>query len=118
MPNDPEKDAINVAYVKGYPSLAALIASDFDHSSIIYKRFDRLSARNALYLQSELAELEQQLDEYDREDLYDDDPASNAKRLARDWKAFKDAAASGEPKAKARLDLVIDIREKLREYSK
>jgi len=40
MVNDIEKDAVEVVYVKGYPSLAAFIASDHDKSTAIYRRFD------------------------------------------------------------------------------
>ena len=58
MHSDVENDAVKISYLKGYPSLAAFIASDKDKSTVIYRRFDRLSARNLLYLQSELAELE------------------------------------------------------------
>lgn len=45
----------------GYPSLARFIASDSDRTSLVFRRFDRLAARNLLYLQSELAELEGKL---------------------------------------------------------
>jgi hypothetical protein len=42
----------------GFPSLANFIASDHDRTSLVFRRFDKLAARNLLYLQSELAELE------------------------------------------------------------
>jgi hypothetical protein len=45
----------------GYPSLADFIASDPDRTSLVFRRFDRLAARNILYLQSELADLETKL---------------------------------------------------------
>lgn len=45
------------SYVHGFGSLASFIASDEDHSTSIYKRFDDLASRNLLYFQSELAEL-------------------------------------------------------------
>jgi hypothetical protein len=45
----------------GFPSLADFIASDHDRTSLVFKRFDKLAARNLLYLQSELAELEAKL---------------------------------------------------------
>jgi hypothetical protein len=69
MHSDVENDAVKINYLKGYPSLAAFIASDKDKSTVIYRRFDRLSARNLLYLQSELAELEVKQDAFDREDM-------------------------------------------------
>jgi hypothetical protein len=45
----------------GFPSLSEFIASDHDRTSLVFRRFDRLAARNLLYLQSELAELEAKL---------------------------------------------------------
>jgi hypothetical protein len=39
-----------------------------ERSTAIFKRFDRLAARNLLYIQSELAELQAKLDEFDRQD--------------------------------------------------
>jgi hypothetical protein len=45
----------------GFPSLSEFVASDLDRTSLVFRRFDRLAARNLLYLQSELAELEAEL---------------------------------------------------------
>ena len=115
MTLDPEIQGSEITNLKGYPSLAAFIASDLDHSSVLYKRFDKLAARNILYLQSELVELERRQDELDREDL-DDELA--AKKAARDWTAFKDAATVVGSKAEERMELVMEIREKIKEYSK
>ena len=115
MVNDIEKDAVEVVYVKGYPSLAAFIASDRDKSTAIYRRFDRLSARNLLYLQSELQELEERQDTLDTEDLHGD---LQAKKSARNWQVLKKRAKQQDNKReKDRLELVLEIREKLKEYS-
>ena len=116
MQDDPEKDTVSMSYVKGFPSLSAFIASDQDHGTVLYKRFDRLAARNILYLQSELAELQRRQDEFDREDLLDDDLGT--KKNARDWRAFKDAATGGGSKAEERMRLVKEVREKIKEYRK
>jgi hypothetical protein len=43
-------------HLSGYPSFAAFISQDPD--AAIYRKFERLSARNLLYLQSELHHLE------------------------------------------------------------
>lgn len=51
--------------LSGFPSLVAFIASDRDRTTLIYKRFDELAARNLLYLQSELAKLQAQQHLYD-----------------------------------------------------
>ena len=114
MVNDVEKDAFEVVYVRGYPSLAAFIASDRDKSTAIYRRFDRLSARNLLYLQSELQELEERQDAFDAEDLHG---GREEKKSARNWQDLKKAKQQNNEREKKRLDLVFEIRDKLKEYS-
>jgi hypothetical protein len=54
-------------YPMGYPRFAAFIANDEDRSTTIFRRFQRLSARNLLYLESELAYLEAEQDRLDQE---------------------------------------------------
>ena len=105
-----------VAYVKGYPSLAAFIASDRDKSTSIYRRFDRLSARNLLYLQSELIELEAQQDQLDAEDLRG---SIENKKSARSWQSLQQRANTiDNVREKERLRVVKEIREKIKEYSR
>jgi hypothetical protein len=117
MAPDLEKGVVETKYRPGYPSLAAFIASDPDHSIAVYRRFDYLSARNLLYLQSELAELEAQLHTFDQEDLRssDDDLDNN---FARDWKAYRERARDPTSRENKGLDLAIRIREKMKEYRK
>jgi hypothetical protein len=69
MSRGSELDTVEIRYVSGYPSLASFIASDKDKSTVIYRRFDCLFARNLLYLQSELAELERRQTVFDAEDV-------------------------------------------------
>jgi hypothetical protein len=114
MPGDVDKEGMQIRYVTGYASLAAFIASDPDHSTAIYRRFDELSARNLLYLQSELAELKARQDELDQEDIRGN---LDDKRRAKDWKVLRDRADSGDINARERLDLIHNIRSKLKEYS-
>ena len=114
MPNDLKDDMAEIHYVKGYPSLAAFIASDRDKSTAIYRRFDRLSARNLLYMQSELVELEARQDAFDAEDSRG---TLEAKDSARNWQALnKKASETGNTKEKERLMIVGDIRKKLKDY--
>lgn len=116
MQNDPEKDVVEVNYVSGYPSLAAFIASDPDHSTAIYRRFDRLSARNLLYLQTELAVLEKKQDELDKQDFHSDD--LDVKEKASDWELLIERAESGsDDEAQKRFAVARAIREKIKEYS-
>ena len=101
-------------HVKGYPSLAAFIASDCDKSTAIYRRFDRLSARNLLYLQSELLELEARQDALDAEDsrgMIED------KESARNWLTLQTKAAEpGNTRQKERVKVLKEIRKLMKEY--
>ena len=114
MSEDPESGSAKMRYARGYPSLAAFIASDCDHSTSIYRRFDRLSARNLLYLQSELAELEATQDALDSEDHQ---ASTHDKQCLRNWQKLRERAKSpGNVKERRRLDLALEIRKKLQEY--
>ena len=116
MPKHLEDDAAPIHYARGYCSLATFIASDCDKSTSIYRRFDRLSARNLLYIQSELFELEAQQDELDAEDLRG---ILEDKRSARDWRILKQkASAANNVREKETLKVVREIREKIKEYSR
>lgn len=107
-------DKIQIRYVKGYPSLAHFIASDHDKSTAIYRRFDRLSARNLLYLQSELVRLEARQAQYDIEDLGN---GTEEKASVRDWDIFRDKAEEADNvREKERMALVLEIRAKMKEY--
>ncbi len=85
------------------------MASDRDKTALIFKRFDRLAARNLLCLQSELAELESQLDQFDR----DDQRSQDTMQSLRNWQAYR-ARATQEPE---RMELMTRIRKTMREYS-
>ena len=115
---DREDEKLEVHYIKGYPSLAVFIASDRDKSTAIYRRFDRLSARNLLYLQSELVELEARCDRYDAEDAEDFGRPTDEKETASNWVKFKEKAAeTGNIREKNRMETALEIRAKLKEYS-
>jgi len=115
MYSDLEKDAVELKYVHGYPSLADFIASDPEHSTTIYRRFDFLSARNLLFLQSELVELEADLRRFDQEDLRNTQTEDSDS--ARDFKTFHEKAKDAQSGEAKRLKLQLLIREKLKEYS-
>ncbi|EKJ71801.1 hypothetical protein FPSE_08069 [Fusarium pseudograminearum CS3096] len=96
-------------YVDGFPSLANFIASDRDGTSTIFKRFNRLAARNLLNLQSELAELEAKLDAFDDQDR----ESRESLQSLRNWKDFK--TRNGEDSERRKL--LRDIKSTLKEYS-
>ncbi|KAL8959374.1 MAG: hypothetical protein Q9193_003752 [Seirophora villosa] len=108
----PASSAPSVARLKGYPSFAEFIAADAD--AAIYRKYERLSSRNLLYLQSELHELEEQLQELDMEDVKSRQQDNHdADRRAKIWSHY--ARAESEMAVRHR-DLQSQIRSKLREY--
>lgn len=106
------------AYIDGFPALATFIASDPDRSTFIYKRFDRLASRNLLILQSELADMQSQLDAFDREDWARYQSRGPGYRAAlqdlQSWEAYK---TTHGPESD-RLKLVAEIKRTLKEYRK
>lgn len=105
------------AYIDGFPALAAFIASDPDRSTFIYKRFDRLASRNILILQSELADMQSQLDAFDREDWARYQNRGPGYRAAlqelQSWESYKSTHGQDSD----RLRLMKEIRSTLKEYS-
>ena len=97
-------------HLEGYPTFAAFIAKDKD--AAIYRRFENLSARNLLYLQSELHDLERQLEVIDREDAknIDDELAQRAARL---WTHYE---KDSNEQARRRRNLQKTIKKKIKEY--
>jgi len=98
------------ARLEGYPSFAEFIAQDQD--AAIYRKFECLSARNLLYLQSELHHLEGQLQQLDRDDAKDI-RNDEAQKAAREWKYYSD---EGNGRAKVHRKLQARIGKKLRAY--
>ncbi|XPS96317.1 hypothetical protein M3J09_005587 [Ascochyta lentis] len=101
-------------YLSGFPSLANFIASDRDRTTLIYKRFDELAARNILYIQSELAELHNQQRKFDLEDLVAD---LATKKCARDYEVFeKTATGNADANQAKRWELMLKVRRTMKEY--
>ena len=101
-----------VENVIGYASLASFIASDNDKTTVIYRRFNRLSARSILYLQSELAELEARQDIFDKEDL---EGSMDDAACARDWNTFTELSRN-DGRQKEKMELARQTREVMKEY--
>ena len=77
MATDEEKTTGSQHYLTGFGSLVHFIASDRDHSASSYKTFDSLAARDLLYHEAELLELEALQEQYDREDASEVDKAGS-----------------------------------------
>jgi len=101
---------IEPARLEGYPSFAEFITQDQD--AAIYRKFERLSARRLLYLQSELHDLERQLQELDRRDA-EDIGNEDAQKAAREWKYYADKTNSH---ATLQRNLQAQIAEKIKAY--
>jgi hypothetical protein len=103
----------------GFPSFSTFIASDPDYSTLVFKRFHPLAMRSLLYLQSELAEMQARQEQYDAEDQSIEHGDLHTKECAMNWETFRYAAKQpGNEKQEKRMQLVIDIRAKMKEYSK
>jgi len=98
---------------KGFIAVTSKITSDPDKSTTIYRRFDALSARNLLFYQAELAELEDLQKQYDEDDRKARDAASI--ECQREWDAFVRCARE-EGREKSKMDLAMRIREVLAKY--
>jgi len=119
-----QQDAVELAKVKpinGFPRVADKIASDPDKTTTIYRRFNRLSARNLLFLEAEIAELEALQNKYDADDLL----AANqvAIECHSDWRKFERYANEKDqdgkllqPNQAVKMDLALKIKRKLKEY--
>ncbi|RVD83195.1 uncharacterized protein DFL_007593 [Arthrobotrys flagrans] len=110
--HDPEKDVPvkDITYAPGYPSTAAIISTDSELS--VYRRFDRLNARNFLYYQAELMYLESELDKLDGED--------NLKKGAEEkhhLKHFKELWEGDDERIMKRRRVVMEMRYLLKEYN-
>jgi hypothetical protein len=115
--SDPDIELGQVAqpppvFINGFPSAAAFIASDLDHSFSIYNAFHKLSSRNLLYLEAEIFELQRQQDDLDMRDSRGD---PTAQQCFRSWKQLSN---SRKPEHIESMELIVKIRTKLKEYRK
>lgn len=96
--------------VQGYPQLAHHMGTISD--SLIFRRFASLNAKNLLYLQAELMNLETKLRKYELADSRCS--GSNRSTYGRDWYWLSRSAEDGSTK---QWRTVLSIRKKLRIYS-
>lgn len=102
----------------GYATVARSIAQDPDKETYVFRRFDRLTARNLLNLQGELLVLQDQLDALDGKAASSPDPDLHSSM--RSWEALMRNAKvspnrSGEEETK-RLEIAGDLEVKLKKY--
>lgn len=100
---------------EGYRKLASLIGA---HPRMgMYRRFGELNALNALYLQAELIELEDELKFQAVRDMKSD--CDGAKTYSRDWFTLSRPIVrqNEHSTCNPQWRTMLNIREKLREYS-
>ena len=101
--------------MEGYAKLASLMGSNPEVA--ILRRFSALNAQNLLYLQAELVDLEEDLRAIAAEDNTSEDP--DRVIYSRDWYTLsrsKNHTADNKD-AGRQWQIILSIREKLREYS-
>jgi hypothetical protein len=99
---------------EGYPSLAAWIARDPDHEAFVFRKFNRLAARNLLHLQSQLITLEHEIDQLDEEARQNAD--YEARQSSRRWETLVRRAGEGEELEEKRLAKTEELKTKIGEY--
>lgn len=106
----------NGASETGFPALAGRIAGSPDYEAFIFRKFDRLSARNLLHLESNLAYLEWQLDQADQQASESRD--NETRRSIRAWEAFEENAKLDSRPEHRRMKIARDISGIIKEYRK
>lgn len=120
----------------GFAGLSRFMSTDKEHAGFVFRRFGALAARDLLYRQSELLELQAQLERLDKEDVASGDIR---RRAAKDWQKLAEEGldSSGVQRADGATDasrvttplhanaaaaerkaLVLGIRHALKEYRK
>jgi len=100
----------------GYPSLAAWIARDPDNETYVFRKFDRLSARNLLNLQNEMIDLESKIDAMDKEMLSVGENDPILKRTMLSWETFEKHAHRLTDLEKHKKALEDDLKHKIKEF--
>lgn len=98
----------------GYPALASWIGRDPDGETLVFRRFRRLSARNILHLQSQLIQLEQEIDDLDEKARKSVD--LDSRQALRRWETFTQLAGNPTSPEKRHLDKIAEFSVKITEY--
>ena len=116
--NDIEKHAGQNSEQKplGFAALSSLMASDDDQELLIFRKFDEISARNLLYLQCELLSIEERLKRCDRRVSSSGD--IDLEEAAEIWEVMVEQAKDGRAEAQEMMEVVKELRLKIKEYRK
>ncbi|KAE9367093.1 hypothetical protein N431DRAFT_418207 [Stipitochalara longipes BDJ] len=95
--------------MEGYPKLAQLMGnSHADGHFLIFQKFEPLSAQNILYLQAEIVNLQETLNQSAKEDAESDGP--KRREFTRDWLALSSAEDCEQ------WETFVRLRKTLKEY--
>ncbi|KAM0724193.1 hypothetical protein Q7P37_000075 [Cladosporium fusiforme] len=112
--NNPE-GKLGYDQVNGYIDLAQFLARDVDNETYVFRKFERLAARNILYLQGELIKLERDAHELDEEAKDSMDPEVHLSM--RCWADLDRNARDPSREHERRIkELADNIERKLRKY--
>ncbi|KAL5315874.1 hypothetical protein ACEPPN_016748 [Leptodophora sp. 'Broadleaf-Isolate-01'] len=107
-------------YVPGFADFSEYIASDYSLS--IYRKFGVLGARNLLYLQTELHELEAILRGFDEEDKIELAETTDKEKQryiecgVKTWEDLREQAEGGDERQAEKLAVIHKIRVLMKEY--
>lgn len=100
----------------GYPALARWMAKDPDSETFIYRKFDQLSARNLLFLQCQLIELEEKLKKLDVEIRCSREPDLIKSQVR--WETFVEKSEEEDGPVRRVMEVQVEVQKKLKEYRK
>ncbi|KAI1482226.1 hypothetical protein F4774DRAFT_334422 [Daldinia eschscholtzii] len=114
-----DEDDESIRRQGGYLAAAAWLARDADNETLVFRKFDKLSAVNLLYLQSEIIEIEKRLDDTHLHIIHGHD--MDLKDAASTWETLVAQCQSDKPSqlrqdAQDRMALIRELRAKLKEY--
>jgi hypothetical protein len=99
---------------EGFAAVAEWIALDPDNETFIFRKFDRLAARNLLYLQARIMVLEKEFEGLDKEVTQSND--MTLKDAARTWEQLVQKDSEGQEHARRHMKLSFEIKQALKEY--
>ncbi|KAJ2987250.1 hypothetical protein NUW58_g4612 [Xylaria curta] len=102
--------------LEGYAAVAGWIALDPDNETFVFRKFDRLAARNLLCIQSELLSIEKKLAAFDAQDAQAAQDDLQAKDTARTWETLVSRSRAGDDGSRRRVEILEKLRSKIKEY--
>ena len=98
----------------GYPALSTWMARDPDNETFVFRKFDRLGARNILHLQSQLIALETEIDVLDEAARHSND--LEAQQSSRRYETLMKNANDVNRPEKKRVEKLDELKGCLKEY--